>query len=385
VNSLLQRLLPFLYPLAIAAPLLVAGNCQAPAAAGPAVTRYGVLDGKEPTVRVWLRSLGTPEELVVDGRQGLVVESGGRARHVESLALAGSGKRLAVPGAGGAVVVRAPDGIVRVGEQTYSGELLVEDGRLLNRVPLENYVLGVLRGELPLGNVPEEAATAQAMAVRSYTLHYLLQRRNAYDVDDTTLFQRYVGLRYAPDDDALRAGVRRSIGLYLSHEGEPLKAYYHSTCGGSTAAVRTGLNRDGPAPLRSVSCEACTKSKYYRWRASIPNGAWLKAAGLEGRLRAVKIARSDGARAARITLSADSGRRSLHAGELRLRLGGSRLRSTRIEKLERAGDTWVVEGGGWGHGVGLCQMGAIGYAARGRDARWIVGHYYPGATVRRAY
>ncbi len=387
----MRAVLPVLYPLAIALPLLFAGNCRAPAHdPGPAVTRYGVLDGHEPMVRVWLRSLATESKFVVRGRQGLLIEHGGATHHADAIGLYGQDDGyLGVTGFDGPVRIHAPDGILSVGDHTYSGELQIRDGRIVNRVKLENYVLGVLRGELPLAHVPEDAAAAQAIAVRSYTLHYLLKRRDEpehdYDVDDTTLFQRYVGVRFAPDDGHLRAGVQKTIGLYLSQDGEPLKAYYHSTCGGATAAVRTGLNRGGPAALQSVPCEACVKSKYYRWQTEISDDAWLRAAGLTGTLHAVRIEQRVGLRAARLELAADSGKKSFHAGELRLRLGGSRLRSTLIEDLERSKSGWVVRGGGWGHGVGLCQMGAIGFAGRGKDERWIVAHYYPGAALRRAY
>ena len=79
-------------------------------------------------------------------------------------------------------------------------------------------------------------------------------------------------------------------------------------------------------------------------------------------------------------------RRQPAASDLRLKLGPSLLRSTRILALERrTGGGFIAQGAGWGHGVGLCQMGAIGQARAGRSAREIVAHYYPGAILRRAY
>ena len=92
------------------------------------------------------------------------------------------------------VVVEAKQGVFTLGSRTYSGRLVIEKGKLVNIVPLENYVLGVLRGEIPLKDIPVEAARAQAIAVRSYTLHYLLQENPLCDVDDTTLYQVYAGL-----------------------------------------------------------------------------------------------------------------------------------------------------------------------------------------------
>ena len=66
-------------------------------------------------------------------------------------------------------------------------------------------------------------------------------------------------------------------------------------------------------------------------------------------------------------------------------MGPSALRSTRVLEIERDGDHFAFHGGGWGHGVGLCQMGAIGMAAQGTSGRKIVAHYYPGASLRAAY
>ncbi len=55
------------------------------------------------------------------------------------------------------------------------------------------------------------------------------------------------------------------------------------------------------------------------------------------------------------------------------------------KQLSREGSpsAWVFTGGGWGHGVGLCQVGAFGMASAGYTYREILGHYYPGTQIRR--
>ena len=75
----------------------------------------------------------------------------------------------------------------------------------------------------------------------------------------------------------------------------------------------------------------------------------------------------------------------VHANEMRMRLGPSRLRSVRILDVEKRDGGYRVKGAGWGHGVGLCQMGAIGMAQDGKAGREIAAYYYPGATLRRSY
>jgi stage II sporulation protein D len=291
------------------------------------------------------------------------------------------------PRAVGSLVLRPARGVLRAGEHTFAGELRWHRGRLLNVLTLENYVLGVLRGELPLGRVPTEAAAAQAIAARSYTLHYLDASRTDFDVDDTVLYQRYVGLRYAPDDDSLREGVRRSAGLYLSYRDAPLKAYYHSTCGGHTTDVRTGLDRPGIGPMGGVPCDHCEHSKYFRWSVRLEDAVVAHPVRLPPPLERLEILRKGpGGRARELLVVAENGREErIHAAEFRLAAGPSRLRSTLLHEIRRVDGGFEFRGGGWGHGVGLCQMGAIGLADQGLGAREIVGYYYPGAELRRAY
>jgi stage II sporulation protein D len=356
----------------------------------PPVAQMGVRDGREPVVRVHLRSIEPIDgAFTVAGKEGLVVEVDGvatsTAKPVVFRAGPGDGIRM-----DGKTVERAKwrplGGLLTVNGSTYAGTLEWHRGRLVNRVTLENYVLGVLRGELPLRDVPKEAAAAQAIAVRSYTMHYLAQDKDGFDVDDTILFQRYVGVHYAPDDDDLRAGVRTTTGLFLLYRGRALKAYYHSTCGGHTTDLPTGLDRASQAPLSGVPCAYCKDTKYWRWSATLPAARVLKAAALEGPLRSVEVVeRGPGDRALRLRIRAATGERTMPANEARLAIGPSELRSTRIDSIAAEGDAVQVTGGGWGHGVGLCQMGAIGMAKQGSTGREIVAYYYPGSTVERAY
>lgn len=326
----------------------------------------------EPTVRVWLRSLGDgPFE--VTGEGGVSVD--GAPPVPGPVRLGGRDARLA-----------APKGVLRVDGKAYSGEVVWRDGKCVNVVPMENYVLGVLRGELALREVPPEAAGALAIAVRSYTMHYLAEKRPLFDLDDTTLYQRYLGLAYARRDEELRRGVQSTRGLALELSGKPLKAYYHSTCGGHTTDVATGLNREKPIPLVPVACDHCRAGKHYRWTAQLPADAVLKAAGLTGTLRSVEIVeRGPGDRARTMRITSSAGAAEIHASDLRTRVGGMLLRSTRLLSLRCDAEGVRVEGAGWGHGVGLCQMGSIGLAKEGRTAREIVAYYYPGATLAQAY
>ena len=320
-------------------------------------------------VRVYLKSLRGPEH-EVSGKGGLRVLIDGKETTVDGpLRLARyKGGNLVVVGVAGnpvraTVTIIPVAGVFTIDKRSYSGDLFWRHGKLINNVALENYVLGVLRGELPLDKVPVAAAAAQAVAVRSYTLHYVLKHDKQYDLDDTTQYQVYAGLKYAPDDDALREGVNATAGMFLRHDGKPLKAYYHSTCGGHTTDVPTGLNRERVAPMSGVPCDFCRISRYYRWESRLDEPFEIVESG-------------PGKRAKRVRFRG----KVMHANEFRLKIGPSRLRSMRILSIHGAD----VKGAGWGHGVGMCQMGAIGRAAENWSAERIVKYYYPGAELVRA-
>jgi stage II sporulation protein D len=355
-------------------------------------TERPVVDARprvEPDVRVFLRSLGEWKKLTVEGKGDLYVITEGAKVRKESVVVVRTAGGCRVEGVTGdlnRIVLRARHGILTVGKKSYSGDLVFQDGKILNVVHMENYVLGVLRGELPLKNVPEAAAQAQAIAVRSYTLHYIDRKDPLFDVDDTTLFQVYVGLKYAPDDANLKKGVQATRGRVLMWKGKPVQAFYHSTCGGHTTDVPTGLNRDAIGCMPGVPCEYCNASKYYRWKATTTETAVLKACQLEGRLQAVRVTeKGPGGRANEVEILTTLGKRRMRASTFRLQVGPSKIRSTKWTVTEGSPDGLVLSGAGWGHGVGLCQMGAIGRALKGQGGGQIARTYYPGAKILTVY
>ena len=348
--------------------------------------RFG---GKAPTIRVHLRSFKEWDKLPVSGKGGLRVTTAEGTRDAKQITLQRTEEGVLIddsPVRHALVTLEPKGGIVTIGTRLYSGIVVVDRGRIVNHVRMENYVLGVLRGEIPLKQVPLGAAEAQAIAVRSYTLHYLLQQNAFCDLDDTTLYQVYAGLKYAPDDTTLRKGVNNTSGQYLEWDGAPLKAYYHSTCGGHTTDVPTGLDREAVGCMQGVPCDWCKQSKYYRWNATVPNTVLLGKVRMDGVLQRVEIAeRGAGDRARIVAITTSAGKQRVHGNVLRLSIGPSKIRSTRWTELNLGQGSLQVRGGGWGHGVGLCQMGAIGRGASGQAGAQIVLAYYAGATISKAY
>ncbi|MGH7564924.1 MAG: SpoIID/LytB domain-containing protein [Gemmatimonadota bacterium] len=303
------------------------------------------------------------------------------------------------------------DGVAYAGSVEFQ---LRPDGTVtaVNVLPLERYLEGVVAKELGRpGRSAWEAQRAQAVAARTYALKRLGSRSElGFDVYGSVLDQAYGGLPQRPDSLAVRA-VRSTRGLALLYRGYLVDAYYHSTCGGSTARVELVFD-DPPAPyLVPVSDRRpdggywCQGSRYFRWTATysadelqdtiernLPALLPMPPQGVgrvsdvqvvrftpEGRALAVQVITSTGrylvSENAIRSLFADSDGRLLRSTQLLLR---PVYQGAAIEEL-------TVVGGGWGHGVGMCQVGAMGRAAAGQGYRDILGTYYPGTEVVSLY
>ena len=123
------------------------------------------------------------------------------------------------------------------------------------------------------------------------------------------------------------------------------------------------LDRHAQPGRAATSCSASTA-----WARSSPSRCW--SAGCPGRARAVRVTGAT--------------RSEVIRGELRIRQAFGNLRSSLFVVEMQAGGA-VFRGAGFGHGVGMCQTGAIGMAEAGKSYREILRHYYPGTTLRKLW
>jgi stage II sporulation protein D len=314
----------------------------------------------------------------------------------------------------GPLVARASDDGVFVtwNGKRYRGELEIRatsEGLLvINRLPVEDYLRGVI--PLELGDITDgelAAMEAQAVAARSYTYVRLADpdlRRRAYDLVSTTTDQVYggAGAESRLGDEA----VQQTTGEVIRYNGRIVNAPYFAACGGMTAAA-SEIWREGDLPyLRPVSDLIpgsggqyyCQGSSKFRWSRTF-SGAQLETL-LEqylhrhaGALGAVKTVIADGptpsGRVASLTLVTDRNYYKFRGNEMRSVLrspNGEILNSTYFELDVDGGTNGHVEsltlrGLGNGHGVGMCQAGAIGRARAGQDYRTILETYYPGTVI----
>jgi stage II sporulation protein D (peptidoglycan lytic transglycosylase) len=310
------------------------------------------------------------------------------------------------------------EGGIRLGRARYAGTLTfrVRGDRLAvtNEIDVESYLAGVVPGEVPNRFAPE-AQKAMAVAARSYTL--ISRGKHAaegFDLCDGTHCQMYLGiLPWAP---AGKQAVRETRGLVAWDGDSPIRTFYSADCGGHTANNEDVLLSDMPRQplpyLRGVAdCDGargpdyCAASSHHQWTRVLP-AAVLEAA--LNRRAATRIGRLTGVRFTQYDVSGRVKQariegvmrpappfaltcvgpptpvvKSVDGWEFRRSVGWRVLKSTWVRLHHTAPDRYTFAGRGYGHGVGLCQIGANGMASAPyfRTYREILAHYYPGATV----
>jgi stage II sporulation protein D (peptidoglycan lytic transglycosylase) len=308
-----------------------------------------------------------------------------------------------------------PNGLVRANGRFYRGMITILSGdggmALVNRLGLESYLQGVVSAEMGRREPRDQAALqAQAVVSRTFAIRKLGQwRTRGYDLSASVNDQVYGG--QSAETPEGRSAVSATRGLVLTYGGAPIDAFFYSTCGGRTAAG-TEVFRGAARPyLRSVSDQSetgavyCSISPRYRWHEEW-TGEALRAT-LQRNLPLSSTVRSEDVREisdVRVTRRSASGRVDqlaigLAGSEVRvegpairqvMRLTtGEPLRSTAFTVLTTRGDQRVthlsVDGVGSGHGVGLCQWGAVGRARAGQGYAQILSAYFPGTRVERRY
>ena len=314
------------------------------------------------------------------------------------------------------VLASAGAGVVSVNGRRYRGEVSLVAGdstvSVINRVAVEAYLRGVVPRELGIRGPAERAALeAQAVAARSYAVTRLGNASRPYDLVATTSDQVYGGVE--AENALADAAIAATEGLVLMYGGRVVSAPYYSTCGGSSAEpAELWRSRNEPF-LTRVSDKVPGSDRYYcdiaprfRWERTW-RGDTLAAVierylrsyaqvgqGALGSVRGISVdSRTASGRVAAIVVETERGQYRVRGNDIRYVLrspGGELLNSTYFSpEVVHAPDgrlaRLTVRGLGYGHGVGMCQWGAIGRARAGQDFRTILRTYFPGTTVARAY
>jgi stage II sporulation protein D len=298
----------------------------------------------------------------------------------------------------------------------------------VNELPLERYLYGVVGAEIG-GFAPTEALKAQAVAARSEAFAKLhkgrVSKEPLFDFRDSTP-QVYRGWR---DENArVRGAVEATRGMILTWHGRPVDAVYGHSCGGVVAEVseiwggaplaysRRRWDRSdlrNPVDLRSwqaahdvTRTEGATAwcsphqdgfpryaEKHFRWRRSFSAAELMQLLDPvynTGRIRRIVVdRRSPSGRVQRLRIEG-SRRTVVLDRELHIRGALGSLKSTFFtftteEAADGALERLTIYGAGYGHGAGMCQMGAFMMGHRGYAWRDILSHYYSGVSIAQIY
>jgi len=314
-------------------------------------------------------------------------------------------------------------------DRTYPGRLFATVDAagglaLVAAVPMERLVKGVVPSEI-FASAHIEALKAQAVTARGEVLAKIGARHlgDPYLLCAEQHCQVYKGIAAEEPGPGAAVDATRGEALFAELEGKSrlVDSVYSAVCGGFTEdndAVWGGPpnpslrgradfhpRAPGMAPFADGIGEALVrrfvhlnpvpsycalsglaKPDKLRWRRSFTHGevdALCAPLGV-GSVRAMAVeGRGVSGRARALRIEGSKGTARIH-GELTIRRLFKNLNSGMFV-LDRAGGEWTFTGGGWGHGSGMCQTGAIGRAERGAGYREILGWYYSGAAPVRIY
>jgi stage II sporulation protein D len=332
-----------------------------------------------------------------------------------------------------------------INNQSYRGSLefiINDDGNsmmVINIVPLETYLAGVVPAEMP-GYWEAESLKAQAIASRTYCLYIKSRfgKNRNWDIKATQANQVYKGI--AAETMRTTNAVNATTGMVLCCEDESgdcrqFPAYYSSVCGGHTENAQDVFGESAPV-LKGVDCPYCrqiTKLSLFYWPMATFHKKYVTEKLVDrypnlkdlGQIEKIEPAKensydstilrdgllprtSNFKRIVSVKLTGSARQTSklsgreinepnlppaaaktayLRAEDFRLAIDptGSKIQSTSCIILSLEKEFIFLDGRGFGHGVGLCQYGARQMAREGKTAQQILDFYYPGSRIKILY
>ena len=294
--------------------------------------------------------------------------------------------------------------IIKINGKKFRGKIQISSSgnslEIVNVINLEDYVKGVLAKEMPLGRDSEnfEALKALAVCIRTYAIQKMKDGKIYFDIYADTRDQVYGGMD--AEKPISNMAVDETKKLILKFNGEVTDIFYHSTCGGYTESSANVFTKEEIPYLNSIKDGEepnCNISPRFKWEENYSKDLIidrLKSYSLlENRSYDLEdvsvISRFSSGRVneLEIVVVDDSGWNKsviLKGNEIRNVIrnsdGKNILWSTMFD-VELNSNSVLLSGKGFGHGVGLCQWGAISLSRHGWDFREILDFYFPGTDL----
>jgi stage II sporulation protein D len=273
-----------------------------------------------------------------------------------------------------------------------------EQRNAVRRVSVEDYVRGSVLSELalPSGDPLGAAQMLQVQAIVARTYAAANRGRHAaqgFDLCSTTHCQLYRPSRL--ESSAMAAAVdeavRRTAGAVLWYDGRPALALFHADCGGHTSTPFEAWGGTERPYLRGLPDDGPARPGHARWTYTVEASRIADALNTDPRTRVgarldllTVLDRDPSGRALTVALQGEQERLVpgwVFREVVSRHLGARTLKSTLFE-VRRDRRTFVFDGRGFGHGVGLCQAGALARIRAGAQLLDILRRYYPGTTLR---
>jgi stage II sporulation protein D len=263
----------------------------------------------------------------------------------------------------------------------------------IRKVPFETYVQAAILSEFapPNGDpaVVERMLEVQAVIGRTYALAHLNRHASeGFDVCATTHCQLFEPSRMTTSRWAAQSSeaVRQTTGTVLWFRDRPADALFHADCGGRTSRADDVWSGVGQPYLVSLEDDGPAASAHATWRYETTEAAMIAALNKDNRtkigntLRGIQVLERDSAgRAERIAIHG-SQELVVRGEEFRDAVGSRAIKSTWFD-VRRAGASYIFEGRGFGHGVGLCQAGALARIRAGAKLPAVLQQYFPGTRL----
>ncbi len=251
-------------------------------------------------------------------------------------------------------------------------------------VPIEEYVIGVVAGEMPI-DFELEALKAQAVAARSYVMIQMERNiNNNYDVVDNVTNQVYLDSNYlmsvwkesyTNNISKIKLAVLSTKGEYISYNGKVAEALFFSTSPGYTENSEDVFENE-VSYLRSVESPWDKISPVYSTSTTLSLNDFCNKLGIDYSdiLNIQVIDKTNTGRVKRIKIN----NREMTGNFVSLTLA---LKSTFFEIVQE-NNKIIINNKGYGHGVGMSQYGAQGMALEGYNYKDILKHYYTGIEIK---
>jgi stage II sporulation protein D len=271
--------------------------------------------------------------------------------------------------------------------------LYIKEKGIKENIKLEDYLAGVVAAEME-PTWPVNALAAQAIVARTFTMENIQAGRvkKLHGTDASTDVEEFQAYDPSRINDNVRKAIALTRGKVITYRGDYVKGWFSACDGGISASAPEGLayRKEPTTYIKAGARDGCLsitvpENKY--WRAEVPldqvRRAVKEISGADpGNISAVKILeRGPSGRAIRLQI----GSQTVSAPELRLALGSERVRSTLISRAGIQGGNLVLEGKGFGHGVGLCQWGSKKMAEEGKKPEEIIKFYYRDVDIQKLW